>query len=100
MSSHMQRQKKDRALPAIVNVGFGNIVFVSKIVAIVSPASSPIKRLRDEAKESGRLVDATEGRRTRAIIVTESGHIVLSALQVETLTQRIYEAKAPEHEEG
>jgi hypothetical protein len=72
-----------------VNIGFGNLVEVSRIVAIVAPASSPMKKLRDEARASGKLVDATEGRRTRSIIVTDSGHIVLSALQSETISLRI-----------
>jgi regulator of extracellular matrix RemA (YlzA/DUF370 family) len=71
-----------------VNIGFGNVVAVSRIVAVVSPGSSPMKRLREEAKKSGRLVDATEGRRTRSIIVTDSGHVILSALQTETIAQR------------
>jgi len=72
----------------IINIGFGNVVSASRVIAIVSPGSSPIKRLRDEASERGKLVDATQGRKTRAIIITDSDHIILSALQVETITQR------------
>ena len=72
----------------IINIGFGNVVSASRVIAIVSPGSSPIKRLRDEASERGKLIDATQGRKTRAIIITDSDHIILSALQVETITQR------------
>lgn len=72
----------------IINVGFGNVVSASRVIAVVSPGSSPIKRLRDEAAERGKLVDATQGRKTRAIIITDSDHVILSALQVETITQR------------
>lgn len=72
----------------IINIGFGNVVSASRVIAIVSPGSSPIKRLRDEAGERGKLIDATQGRKTRAIIITDSDHIILSALQVETITQR------------
>lgn len=74
--------------PVMVNIGFGNIVSSARVIAIVTPGSSPMKRLREEAKKRGKLVDATEGRRTRSIIVTDSDHIILSALQVETITQR------------
>ena len=73
----------------LINVGFGNVVVAERIVAVVLPSSSPARRLKDDAKESGRLVDATQGRRTRSIIVTDSSHVILSAVQVETLTQRL-----------
>ncbi len=79
--------KKD-ASPVLVNIGFGNMVSSSRVIAIVTPSSAPMKRLRDEAKKRGKLVDATEGRRTRSIIVTDSDHVILSALQPETITQR------------
>jgi regulator of extracellular matrix RemA (YlzA/DUF370 family) len=82
-----QMQKSSKGL-MIINVGFGNVVSASRVIAIVSPGSSPIKRLRDEAAERGKLVDATQGRKTRAIIITDSDHVILSALQVETITQR------------
>ncbi len=72
----------------LLNIGFGNFVVSSRVVAIVNPASSPMRRLREDAKESQRLVDATQGRKTRSIIVTDSGHIVLSAIQAETISQR------------
>ncbi len=72
----------------LINIGFGNVVSASRVVAIINPDSAPMKRLKDEARESGRLIDATQGRRTRAIIVTDSNHIILSAIQVETVTSR------------
>lgn len=77
--------------PYLVNVGFGNMVASSKVVAIVAPGSSPMKRLREEARQRGKLIDATSGRKTRSIIITDSDHVVLSALQVETITQRFLE---------
>jgi regulator of extracellular matrix RemA (YlzA/DUF370 family) len=72
----------------IINIGFGNVVSAARVIAIVSPGSSPTKRLRDDASERGKLIDATQGRKTRAIIITDSDHVILSALQVETITQR------------
>jgi extracellular matrix regulatory protein A len=83
-------KRTDKGLP-LINIGFGNVVSASHVIAIVAPGSSPIKRLREEAVERGKLVDATQGRKTRAIIVTDSDHVILSALQVETLTQRCSE---------
>ena len=80
--------KKSGKLINLINIGFGNIVSAARVIAIVAPGSSPIKRLRDEAGERGKLIDATQGRKTRAIIITDSDHIILSALQVETITQR------------
>ena len=85
--------KKNDVSPILVNIGFGNVVASSKVVAIVTPGSAPIKRIREEAKKAGKLVDATQGRRTRSIIVTDSNHIILSALQAETITQRFLEGK-------
>lgn len=82
----------------LVNVGFGNIVSLQRIVAIVNPGSSPIKRLKEEAKKRGKLIDATEGRKTRSIIITDSDHIILSALQVETILQRINEINKKDNE--
>jgi len=76
----------------LLNVGFGNVVVASRVVAIVSPSSAPIKRLKDSAKREGKLVDATQGRRTRAIIVTDSDHIILSGVQAETMAQRLEES--------
>ena len=82
--------KKGDLGPVLVNIGFGNAVTASKVVAIVTPGSAPMKRFREEARKQGKLVDATEGRRTRSIIVTDSDHIILSALHVETITQRFF----------
>lgn len=73
----------------LVNIGFGNIVSAERIVAIVSPESAPIKRLVQEAKDAKTAVDATYGRRTRAVLVMDSGHIILSAVQPETVGGRI-----------
>ncbi len=78
----------------LLNIGFGNMVSVSKLVAIVSPDSAPIKRIVQEARDQGTVVDASFGRRTRAVLIMDSGHIVLSALQPETLTSRISEMSA------
>ena len=72
----------------LVNIGYGNMVMASKVVAVLSPDSAPMRRLKDEAKEQKRLLDATQGRKTRSIIVTDSDHVILSAVQVETLLQR------------
>ena len=72
----------------LLNVGFGNMVVASRVVAIVTPSSAPMKRLKEGAKEMGKLNDATQGRRTRSIVITDSDHIVLSAVQAETVTQR------------
>ena len=72
----------------LINIGFGNIVAANRIIAIVSPESAPIKRIINDAKEKGQLVDATYGRRTRAVIVTDSNHVVLSAIQPETVANR------------
>ena len=73
----------------LVNIGFGNIVAADKIVAIVSPESAPIKRMVQEAKDAKTAVDATYGRRTRAVLIMESGHIILSAVQPETVAGRV-----------
>ena len=73
----------------LLNVGFGNMVVASRIIAIVNPTSAPSKRLKDEAKDVRKLVDATNGRRTRSIVVTDSDHVILSAIQTETLAQRL-----------
>lgn len=73
----------------LINIGFGNIVSANRIVAIVSPESAPIKRIIQEARERGMLVDATYGRRTRAVIITDSDHVILSAVQPETVANRL-----------
>jgi len=74
---------------ALLNIGFGNTVVASRIVAIVTPGSAPMKRLKEDAKEAKRLIDATQGRRTRSIIITDSNHVILSAIQAETISQRL-----------
>ncbi len=71
-----------------INIGYGNMVMSTKVVAVLSPDSAPMRRLREEAKERKMLIDATEGRKTRAIVITDSDHVILSAVQVETLMQR------------
>lgn len=73
----------------LVNIGFGNIVAANRIVAIVSPESAPIRRVVSEARDRARLIDATYGRRTRAVIITDSDHVVLSAVQPETVANRL-----------
>jgi len=73
----------------LINIGFGNIVAANRIVAIVSPESAPIKRIIQESREKGVLIDATYGRRTRAVIVADSGHVILSAVQPETVANRL-----------
>ena len=73
----------------LLNIGFGNFVIAERIVAIVGPGSAPIKRLKEDAKEQGRLIDATYGRKTRAIVVTDSNHVILSAINPETAALRM-----------
>ncbi len=73
---------------SLLNIGFGSTVVAERVIAIVLPNSAPMKRLKDEAKDEKRLVDATHGRRTRSIIIMDSNHIVLSAIQAETISQR------------
>lgn len=73
----------------LVNIGFGNIVSAGRIIAIVSPESAPIKRVITEGRDRGTLIDATYGRRTRAVIFADSGHIILSAVQPETVKHRL-----------
>ena len=76
----------------LISIGFGNVVASDKIVAIITPGSSPIRRLKDQARQKGKLVDATQGRRTRSLIVMDSDHVVLSAIGAETITQRMENA--------
>jgi extracellular matrix regulatory protein A len=77
----------------LINIGFGNIVSANRVVAIVSPESAPIKRIITDAKDRGQLIDATYGRRTRAVIITDSSHIILSAIQPETVAHRFVSGK-------
>lgn len=73
---------------ALINIGLGNYVLASRVVGIINPTSSPMKRLREEARAQGRLIDATQGRKTRSILLTDSNHIILSSIQPETISQR------------
>ena len=73
----------------LINIGFGNIVSANRIISIVSPESAPIKRIVQDAKDKGMAVDATYGRRTRAVIIMDSGHVILSAVQPETVAGRL-----------
>lgn len=83
--------------PRLINIGFGNIVAASRIIAIVAPDSAPIKRVIQEARDKGSLIDATYGRRTRAVVITDSGHVLLSAVQPETVAHR-FTSKEEEEE--
>ena len=73
----------------LINIGFGNIVSANRIISIVSPESAPIKRIIQDARDRGSLIDATYGRRTRAVIVMDSDHVILSAIQPETVSHRL-----------
>ncbi|GKT07017.1 DUF370 domain-containing protein [Desulforhabdus sp. TSK] len=79
----------------LLNIGFGNTVLANRVVAIVSPASAPMKRLKEDAKLANKLVDATMGRRTRSIIITDSDHVILSGVQAETIAQRLLTDTSP-----
>ena len=83
----------------LVNIGFGNMVSSSRLVAIVSPESAPIKRIIQDAKDRGTLIDATYGRRTRAVLVTDSDHVILSAVQPETVANRLSDREEDDEEE-
>ncbi|HHY05814.1 MAG TPA: DUF370 domain-containing protein [Clostridia bacterium] len=83
----------------LINIGFGNIVVANRIVAIVSPESAPIKRIIQEARDQGLLIDATYGRRTRAVVIMDSSHVVLSAVQPETVAHRLNTKETPLNEE-
>ncbi|MBR0112570.1 MAG: DUF370 domain-containing protein [Clostridia bacterium] len=75
----------------LINIGFGNMINASRLVAIVSPESAPVKRMIQESREKGNLIDATHGRRTRAVLITDSDHIILTYLQSETVAARLNE---------
>ena len=72
----------------LLNIGLGNSVVASRVVAIVTPSSAPMKRLKDDARERGKLIDSTQGRKTRALIITDSDHVILSAIQADTIAHR------------
>ena len=82
-----------------INIGFGNMVSAGRIVAIASPDSAPIKRLVQDAKEDNRVIDVSCGRRTRAVIITDSEHVILSAIQAETITNRLTGGDSSDDEE-
>ncbi|MCD6452475.1 MAG: DUF370 domain-containing protein [Acidobacteria bacterium] len=77
----------------LVNIGFGNAVTAERVIAVVAPHSAPIKRMREEARREGRLIDATGGKKTRSVIVTDSNHIVLSSVHINTVVARLQEEK-------
>ena len=83
----------------LINIGFGNMINAQRLVSIVSPESAPIKRIIQDAKERGTLIDATHGRRTRAVIITDSDHIILTYLQSETVANRLNDESVVDDEE-
>ena len=83
----------------LINIGFGNIVFANRLVAIISPESAPVKRLIQDARDRGMLIDATYGRRTRAVLISDSDHVILSAVQPETVANRL-NTKEPDLEKN
>ena len=83
----------------LINIGFGNMISAGRLVAIVSPDSAPIKRMVQEARDRGTLIDATSGRRTRSVLIMDNDHLVLSALQPDTVASRLESREAPEAEE-
>ena len=84
----------------LINIGFGSMVSAGRVLAVISPDSAPIKRVIQDSRERGSLIDATYGRRTRAVIVMDSGHVVLSAVQPETVAARMAGRAEKEHSEG
>ena len=84
----------------LINIGFGNMVSAARLVAIVSPESAPIKRIIQDAKERGTLIDATYGRRTRAVLVMDSEHVILSSVQPETVANRMGDSQEEEADES
>lgn len=83
----------------LINIGFGNLISANRLVAIVSPESAPVKRVIQDARDKGMLIDATCGRRTMAVIITDSGHIVLSAIQTEAIVNRLSDKDSVDKEE-
>ena len=82
-----------------INIGFGNMVAAERMVALVSPDSAPVKRLIQDAKDSGRVIDVTCGRRTRAVVITDSEHVILSAIQTETIANRLSDEGAEDEDD-
>ncbi len=89
MTTRREEGRAGAAAPRLLNIGYGNLVLASRVIAIVSPQAAPMRRLREEAAGRGKLVDATQGRRTRSILVTDSDHVVLSAINPETIAARL-----------
>ena len=83
----------------LINIGFGNMVSSARVIAIVSPESAPIKRIIQEAKDKGTLIDATYGRRTRAVLIMDSDHVILSAIQPETVAGRLDDSEEEDDDE-
>lgn len=83
----------------LVNIGFGNMISAQRLISVIGPDSAPVKRMIQEARDAGELIDATYGRRTRAVLIMDSGHIVLSALQPETVAARLGEKETQTSEE-
>lgn len=101
MPSKTKPRSAEPAVPSplrMLNIGYGNLVSAARVIAIVSPQSSPMRRLREEAGGRGKLVDATQGRRTRSILVTDSDHVVLSALNPETIAARLEQSESGDGE--
>ena len=73
----------------LLSIGYGNVVVADRVVSVVGPSTAPVRRLREEARKRGKLVDATVGRKTRSVLVTDSDHVILSAVQVETIERRL-----------
>lgn len=82
----------------LINIGFGNMINANRMITIVSPESAPIKRIIQDAKEKGLLIDATYGRRTRAVVIMDSDHVILSAVQPETVARRLNDEEVPDDE--
>ena len=82
----------------LVNIGFGNVVAANRIISVISPESAPVKRIVKEAEEKGKLINATYGRRTRAVLITDSDHVILSASQPETISSRLLEEEGVQDE--
>lgn len=96
----MQATPPDRGLfMKFINIGFGNMVAANRVVALASPDSAPMKRLIQEARDNGRVIDVTCGRRTRAVIITDSEHVILSAIQAETISNRLDDSQDTDLEE-
>jgi regulator of extracellular matrix RemA (YlzA/DUF370 family) len=83
------KSAEELEIPKLLNIGYGNVLVASRVIAVVSSQSAPMRRLREEASERGKLIDATQGRRTRSVVITDSDHIVLSAVNPETLSARL-----------